>query len=152
MQLTVTERRSMRRFSVLWSLFLMMAVGLTSTALASCGDYLVHGKLVHLEHSPGTSRPVAALVIPLSIFRTESSGSSVPKSACEGGRCQSMPVPPPVDSTRISVPKHSATVVKIDKSNSGNDSKWGRPCDGFVIDQPFLDIASPPPRCLLFCA
>jgi len=153
MYVKTAKRLIIRRFSVLLSTFVVVVLGMTSSALATCGDYLVHGKIVHLEHNAHDAMQEANHTASHLIFRNQPlTTSSKPISACEGGRCQSKPVPPPVDSTRISIPKHLATVSVIDDLCEGKDCQWSRPSDGIAAEQPFLAIASPPPRRFFLCA
>jgi len=153
MQAKSAKRLIMRRFAVLLSTFVVVALGMASSALATCGDYLVHGKVVHLEHDAVDAMQQANHTASHLIFRNQPlTTSSKPISACEGGRCQSKPVPPPVDSTRSSIPNHLATLSVIDDLCEGKVCQWSRPSDGIAAEQPFLAIASPPPRRFFLCA
>lgn len=123
-------------FSALWIIF-------QSNAYASCGDYLLHGPDRANSHGSMASQLPADLVS----HSLPAGSPEAPRSACEGGKCQSAPLAFPVDPPRISVPKQPATLIgAAELRSTPDDGNWARPMDGLLPSSPFLEIASPPPR------
>jgi hypothetical protein len=151
MNLFATCRSTLQRFcAAVLSLVAMFA--LASTAKASCGDYLLHGTAA--DHNSANNHWLAtedssapSTLVPYSIFRAPSNDPLKPKSSCEGGRCQSQPIPAPVDHSRISIPRQPAllTFLQSLRGESGNET-WPRPSNGLAVDSPFSSVPSPPPR------
>jgi hypothetical protein len=151
MHLSATCRWTLARTCVVLS-SLLVALGSVSSAQASCGDYLVHGSMSHelpenqwLNEKDATNAHSAS--VSYSIIRQPSDDPARPKSSCEGGRCQSPSVPPPVDHTRISIPRQPALIVFFENLNHGSgDDSWPHPLNGLMADAPFCSVPSPPPR------
>lgn len=132
-------RHSLERFGVLTLAFGLVLFAMSSPVFASCGDYLLHGP--EIDSTEDASQF-------LRLFDEQPR----PHSACEGGRCQSQPIPPPLDPSRVSIPKPTFFgLLSSDQQAFLLGSAWARPCNGSRAESPFYDVASPPPRlCLLF--
>lgn len=132
-------RHSLGRFGVLGLAFGLVLFAMSSSAFASCGDYLLHGPMVDSTQDA-------------SQFWRLFDEQPQPHSACEGGRCQSQPIPPPLDPWRVTIPKPTLLgVLSSDQQAFLLGSAWARPRNGSRADSPFYDVASPPPRlCFLF--
>lgn len=150
MKKTATYRWTLERLCVAF-LSLIAVAFQTSSANASCGDYLVHGSMTHESTNDkwlATQTSVTATVtVPYSVLRSRSNDPQAPKTACEGGRCQSQPIPPPVDHTRISIPRQSAVVSFIESLNeSALNDRWPHPLSGQMGELPVQAVPSPPPK------
>ncbi|MGV3484455.1 MAG: hypothetical protein ACO1RT_08555 [Planctomycetaceae bacterium] len=140
---TASQRISTGRSIAQLVSFAALGMILQTTAYASCGDYLLHGA----DNGSHQADMNAGRPADLLSHASATELPAAPRSACEGGRCQSAPLAPPADPPRISVPKQPATLVGVDDSlTSPDDGNWSRPVDGLLPGSPFLEIASPPPR------
>lgn len=145
MNLNAAKRFPARRSFVLLALLCTASLGGSGSALASCGDYLLHGPDANQSLHLQIEEPVDALARLLG--STIPPSPSRPGSACEGGRCHSAPLAPPADPPRITAPKQVASVVGMGELPSHLDAaSWARPINGVLPQTPFLEIPSPPPR------
>jgi len=133
-------------------------------AVASCGDYLLHGPMESALHgSGGLARGVGhdsdglgghgSLVWDdpawLLYFPGSDSLPTEPPSPCAGGRCQSAPPPSPMPLPgRIVLWKQLATVLRDSVSDREIESLgWLFPADGVCPSSPSLAVDVPPPEC-----
>jgi hypothetical protein len=149
------HRRDRRRRSlVIAVLFVTAMLYSRSTALASCGDYLLHGQSA--EHRTASS--AAAVQQSLGFDTPLASESPVnvppPGSPCASGRCHSLPVGPPLNHpSRAVIWKQSPLPGTLTKQRTDADLlRWAYPADGTLPRQPLLAIELPPPRPALWHA
>ena len=144
MKLHTAKRCSARQMCLMLAIVSVGACFVPSTAQASCGDYLANSSDMgggHLGYTSSSDR------LQDGQLPTAPQQPANPRSACESGRCQSAPVAPPTDPSRISSHKQSASIVGVtEPSSHRDDARWAQPADwGFPVS-PFLEVASPPPR------
>ncbi len=121
--------------------FWLMGAGLTSKAIAGCGDYLHH------ENAPkGWSSQAVGQLNDKQGPATDDD-SSPPSSRCKNGSCKSAPLSLPSEPSRIVAPKQQPNHFLLSSlthacrltgmmTNSDDDSPV----------QPSLDLLDPPPR------
>lgn len=126
-----------------------------SEALASCGDYLIHGAAMrhpvggHAEQRPGAARLDDSAPSALhSSQRNADQRPPRPLSPCASGRCHSLPVWPPLSHpTRMMIPKQAvATADWLSSHCTAVAIPWAFPSDGLLPPVPALGPESPPPR------
>jgi hypothetical protein len=135
------ERNSPRRYFVALVFCLLFCSATSSSASASCGDYLLHSNPVK-SNSPDSS------IVGFDWLTVDSLPLLPPeKSACANGRCQSAPLSGPIDPQRIVFPRQSAIAIRLDSNVTNRQSThWGFPTDGMLPESPFIEASSPPPE------
>lgn len=149
-----------RRCVVTVAVLVAGALHAHGVALASCGDYLMHGALHHSAGSHDAQRRETAHLDD-ALFTADSSQGAArpaehpqPVSPCASGRCHSLPVWPPLSHpTRMMIAKHGVAVALwLCSHRDAAPLNWGFPSDGVLPQVPALGPESPPPRAVFFQA
>jgi hypothetical protein len=131
-------------------LVLAGAVFTAEKAVASCGDYLLHGPVNAPEtdaHQSLGHRFANDPFLNPHVMDTEPSPQP-PTSPCANGRCQSAPPHPPANSpTRAVYTKQPVVMDSLASVHSDPDPvDWLYPADGLRPEGPWIAVDLPPPK------
>ncbi len=124
-----------------------------SHVIASCGDYLHHpgakgtnGAAANGAAANGADLAREEAILQQALENREKEQNKEPTSTCQSGRCNGSPTSPP-EPTRVLLPRpsiHSGCSARIEIESDRIAGPYA--IDATMPLQPFLEIASPPPR------
>lgn len=126
-----------------WLIAVVASLFSGSTAFATCGDYLANPLHTAVD------TPSSTLARPL--FFSDHAAPSLPMqnrhTGCESGQCKSVPVTPPVESTRLPPPKRLDLIVATRLSFAQLGHRfWDRSMNSRLPALPYLEVALRPPE------